>query len=344
MSASTYERLAKWASGEAWAERSMEVQQDHLGPAMDACDAESPADLSDYLGPEIAQIVQIVAFEDLLARIWPDGSNLVDDYLKRRGMRETATSRDLLNAYRGTAMSLWEVVEVRNSASLRVQDLVCGGEPVWIDHVDAGLFEPGHHIGARLLRTRRGPRFGLALLPFDPDDTVALRSVLAAHLTEAMEADGCDEVEAGRRALAVAPGLITMGWLADRSEAPESEWEDDETEDEDEDEGPVVGVRWPLKPQTTDRDVRAAFRGLPAIRILTQRTWLLMDLNVSEPDDSGVDHLIGPVVLTETEILVSVLTHERAQEAIALLAPVLEGLVEAPTITANLEPLETTQG
>jgi hypothetical protein len=331
MSASAYAGVLKWASKEAWRERFEEILEDHLGAVWEDCDAESYDDLMDHLGVDLYAQVWNAAFEDLLSRVWDDGSNIVDDYLKRRGFKETATSRDLLSAYRGTPMTLWEVVEVGDGPSVLVRDLVCGGEPVWVDSADAGLFEPGEHIGARLLHTRRKIQFAMAVLPFHPGESAAALSVLKAHIVEAVEGEGCSESEAGRRALARNSGLITVEWLADRSDAPDDAWDEDDGE-------PVVtfDVRWPIKPGVSGQVLRAAFRETPAMATFLEGAWLMMDQNPAEPDPTGVGDLIGPVFLTEAHILLSAMSKAGAEIGMSTLAPVLAGLVGEPTITEGV--------
>jgi DNA-binding phage protein len=66
------------------------------------------------------------AFEDFLTREFEDGSNIVDDYLKRRGWKEGASSRAYMAALRTSVMSLYEVSHIaRDTSSSR--GTLCAG-------------------------------------------------------------------------------------------------------------------------------------------------------------------------------------------------------------------------
>src|SRR5687768_13780463 len=77
--------VMKWAQREEWRDRLDTIIADHLEPALEAFDLD-PDELPELLGPNAyAQLVGC-AFEDFLTCDFePDGQNIVDDYLKRRG-------------------------------------------------------------------------------------------------------------------------------------------------------------------------------------------------------------------------------------------------------------------
>jgi hypothetical protein len=53
--------------------------------------------------------VRNYAFEDFLTREIVDGRNIVDDYLKRRGWRESASTKAYMRALRNSVISLYEM-------------------------------------------------------------------------------------------------------------------------------------------------------------------------------------------------------------------------------------------
>ena len=53
-----------------------------------------------------------LSFEDFLTRDFDDGSNIVDDYLKRRGWKEGVSTRTYMAALRTSVMSLYEVSDI----------------------------------------------------------------------------------------------------------------------------------------------------------------------------------------------------------------------------------------
>ena len=62
--------------------------------------------------------------EFFTARFGDDGkANIVDDYLRRRGWRETAPARRYLEALSDSTVSLYEVVDIDRGRSVTVRDL-----------------------------------------------------------------------------------------------------------------------------------------------------------------------------------------------------------------------------
>src|SRR5262249_59276049 len=72
------------------------------------------------------------AFEDFLTREGADGRNIVDDYLKRRGWKESASTRAYMSALRTSVMSLYEGSDIVQDISFRSRALVRGGDPILI--------------------------------------------------------------------------------------------------------------------------------------------------------------------------------------------------------------------
>ena len=67
------------------------------------------------------QMVRIIenVTEGVIGEFWgecdfePDGQNVIDDYLKRRGWRESVPAKRYLQAHKKSVMSLYEVTETR---------------------------------------------------------------------------------------------------------------------------------------------------------------------------------------------------------------------------------------
>ena len=67
------------------------------------------------------------AFEDFLTMDVEDAGKIVDDYLKRRGWKETARNREYMSGLRDSVMSLYEVSEIQPGRSFLARDLIRGG-------------------------------------------------------------------------------------------------------------------------------------------------------------------------------------------------------------------------
>lgn len=103
----------------------------------------------------------------LTRRFGPDGENPVEAYLRRRGWKERALTRDYLAALRTSVTSLYEVSDLMPRESFRVRDLIRDGEPVSISepHGDPDIEDTGPDCSAHsAARTKNDPGRRLARL------------------------------------------------------------------------------------------------------------------------------------------------------------------------------------
>jgi hypothetical protein len=122
-----------WALRDHWVDEWSHVLADHVAPVCDDLGID-PEALESTLGADGFAIVFACAVEDFLSRSFgDDGRTVVDDYLKRRGWRESGAARAYLRALRVSTMSLYEVVDLAPGRHLVLRDLVRGGEPVRVD-------------------------------------------------------------------------------------------------------------------------------------------------------------------------------------------------------------------
>jgi hypothetical protein len=122
------EGLIKWASSVSWRDAYDNAILAHLSAANEFdLDEEQ---IFDLLGDRVMDL-QHCAFEDLVATTYEGGANIVNDYIKRRGWKEGASSRAYMQAMRDSVMSLYEISDIVPGASFMARDLVRGGEPVW---------------------------------------------------------------------------------------------------------------------------------------------------------------------------------------------------------------------
>ena len=84
--------LIKFAGRDDWRPHLESAMGDHFGAAMEEFDLDFEA-IGDVLGEHWAMTLWGCAFENLLTHVVESGGrNLVEDYLKRRGWKETATA------------------------------------------------------------------------------------------------------------------------------------------------------------------------------------------------------------------------------------------------------------
>src|SRR4051794_4828640 len=155
--------VMQWAAREEWRGWLEDVIADHLAPACLAAGG-APDELPDLLGEDAhAQLIGC-AFEDFLTREFePDGRNVVDDYLERRGWTEPVAAKRYLQALRRSVMSVYEVVDTAPGSHFLARDLVRGGEPVRVrDKLGSRSLARWDRLAARLLPIGARPRWPAA--------------------------------------------------------------------------------------------------------------------------------------------------------------------------------------
>jgi hypothetical protein len=187
-----------------------------------------PEEIGDLLGDYAATVLWGAAFEDLVATDLPDGRNIADDYLRRRGWKESASTRDYIAGLRRSVISLYEVSGLVPGRSMRLRDLVRGGEPVRVSEKrgSEGLRQ-WDRIATRVIPLRDGAVISGTLMLFEHEAGEALlaslqkirtkapREVAAAAREFGIEADA--KVLAGMLTpdllLAQAAFMFTNAWL-----------------------------------------------------------------------------------------------------------------------------------
>lgn len=207
--------LMKYADRAPWDEALAEMLSAHLEPACEATGLEPDA-IFEIIGDHWHGPLWGCAFEDLLAQeLEPDGRNLVDDYLKRRGWNENAPNKAYMRALRDTVMSLYEVSEVVPGQSMTLRDLLRNVAPVTVrEHGATQTLVNWDKIAARVVDVNGRYGNSGALLPFSADGAVRVVdafSRLADETQDTAEVDPSD-----RDALLGASGpMFTSMWLLD---------------------------------------------------------------------------------------------------------------------------------
>ena len=166
--------LIRWLRREQWRNAFDEMLHQHMArPCAKA--GISFAELPDLIGDHHATVLWACVFEDFMARNLDDGCNIVDDYLKRRGWKESASNKAYITALRSSVMSLYEISDIVRDQSFLARDLVRGGEPVRVSERSGTRYlKPWDRIAARLVQV--GSRIEMAggALPFDFEASEAL--------------------------------------------------------------------------------------------------------------------------------------------------------------------------
>ena len=159
------EGLIKWIKGDEWRNDFEAVFDRHVGPACRGAGVEIE-ELAEIIGDHGMTVLWGCAFEDFVS----SGSgerNVADEYLKRRGWKESAGARAYIRALRTSVMSLYEVSDVVVGESFLARDLVRGGEPVRVFERSATRsLSQWDRIAARVVTVLGKTQISGAVLPF----------------------------------------------------------------------------------------------------------------------------------------------------------------------------------
>lgn len=168
---------------DVWHERMMGVLDEHLMPALEEFDVDYD-ELVDILGEPWPNVLWGCGFEDFLGRRYsPDGQNIIDLYLKRRGWKETALNRAYLEGLRDAPVSLYEVSTVKSGESMVLRDLLMDTDPVtvWEKSATRSL-KQWDRIAVRVVPERNCHVISGALLAFSAEAVELLLSELRRAL------------------------------------------------------------------------------------------------------------------------------------------------------------------
>ena len=355
--------LIAWARREEWRDALAERIERHAAKACAGAGIEVTA-IETLLGEYGVSTVWGAAFEDLLATELPGGRNIADDYLRRRGWKESAATREYIAGLRRSVMSLYEVSDLVPGESIVLRDLVRGGEPVRVmeKRGSQGLRQ-WDRVATRVIPLRHHTVASGTLMVFDHRTSDALLAALRR-----MRKKVPDQVAAATRELglavdeeALAAELTTDLLLAQASFMITSFWLDaslkaaqgrDRPEMVNAEGDPIAFtlLHFPLRPGVTAEQVRRALAGVTALRQENSGFWNWLAKPGTKPksvrrrpgaqtfistmDDGAL--VLGTVSLKGRRLTLEANSAARATRGKALLEPVLAELV-GPLLTEHTD-------
>jgi hypothetical protein len=353
--------LMKWLTRAEWGDWFAEIYDHHLLPACQqtGLDAEEVVAI---LGENwFMTTVWGCAFEDFLTREGADGRNIVDDYLKRRGWKESASVRTYMSALRTSVMSVYEVSDIIHDTSFWARDLVRGGEPILIsERLATRSLKQWDRIATRVVRIGSQMLISGAVLPYDHEASEKVLKLLrnVAKRTDKEKQKLADRVGRdvndpaivngfSQTALlrAAAPTITTM-WLIDiidRAIVPQIP----EVRNAEGDELVFYTVHYPFADGAAD-DIRLALSRCPEFRQENATFWNWIGPlrsaksfgSQKQPrksqtftttlDDGSL--VLGTVELKDKALILSVNSQSRAERGRALLSEALHGLLAQPLV------------
>jgi hypothetical protein len=359
--------LMKWIRREEWRDAFAYLVDRHLVPACASAHVDVQ-ELPDLIGDHWFMSLWGCAFEDFLTRDLDDGRNIVDDYLKRRGWKESPSTRAYMAALRSSAMSLYEVSDLVLDEGFLVRDLVRGGDPVRVSEKSATKsLHQWDRIATRLLQVGGKNVISGALLSFDRDASEeALASIKrvgkrarkeTAKLVKSLGRDADDASVNGLfsedMVLAGSAFMFSNVWLRDVLKKVRNPVLPQVTNSDGE---PLEfqTLHYPLERGATAKAVRSALATVPDFRQENDDFWNWLEAKgsktrpagttakaqsfITQTDDGTI--VLGNIELRRTMLTLSVNSPSRAQRGRALLDRVLKELVRDPLIeTQTLEQI-----
>lgn len=330
--------LMKFLARDEWSECFDEVFNDHFAPVLDAGDMEFE-DIGTILGEDWAITLWGCAFEDFLTQDFEvEGGNIVDEYLKRRGWKESAQTKNYMKALRTSVMSLYEVSDIVPGVSLVARDLIRGGEPIVVSEGSATkTLKQWDRIAARIVPLLGKNVFGGGLLPFTPEATDALfdglRQMFGKKIAKKLPVIKDEGLQA-------AAAVFTLSWLFDTLERAMTL---PSMRNADGDELLFHDVRFPLASAVTQKNVAARLSEISWLSQENAKLWTWLEerpkrggrARTGVSFDTTVDNgarVLGNIALEGKVLRLSTNSAERAQSGTNLIQQTLGPLVRAPLI------------
>lgn len=330
--------LMKFLTRDVWSDCFDEVFEIHFGPVLNAAGMEFD-DLVEIIGEDWAMALWGCAFEDFATQDFDvEGGNIIDEYLKRRGWKESAQAKAYMKALRSSTMSLYEVSEIVPGSSLMARDLIRGGGPIAVsDRSATKTLKQWDKIAARIVPVTGANVFTGVLLPFTPKATEALfeelRVVFGKKNAKKLPLIKTDD-------LREAAAAFTLSWLLDTIERTMNLPELRNADGED---LVLHKVRFPLEQRATQEDVTARINTIPAMSQKDATFWNWLEersknnaresagLSADAISENGL-RIVGNVELKARFLQLETNSAERADRGMALLEQALDDLLRPPLV------------
>ena len=173
--------IMNWANRPEWSDEQAARFDTHLAPICDRIGISQ-----EELGEDLEEhgyggMLFGLMFEDFLSRrLPPDDRNVIDDYMERRGWRESVPGRRYLKQLRDSTLSLCEVVEVSPGQHCDLRDMVRDGKTFRVyERMGTQNLVKWDRIAARVLMMNGKQVFSGGILPFPREASQSLLRVLS---------------------------------------------------------------------------------------------------------------------------------------------------------------------
>ena len=358
------QNLVQWAARGEWETLQREFFEAHFEPVTDGLDL--PDDAFEVLPDEDGGMLSVFVLEEFFtARFGEHGElNVVDDYLKRRGWRESVPARRYLEALRDSTLSLYEVIDIVRGRHMTIRDLILGGAPVRVDEkLGSQRAAPWDRLAARIVLVHGKYGFTGAILRFRHELSRELLTALekmAGELQDGIRSDSRKRGatapvtrELAREVMVRTPlfaRILSQFWLFDavvRTQAPAPELRN--TDDE---AMLLCEVRFPLTGDAArvaevldgvegferEEDGEPRWRWFAAGSPLYRASRHRRGHSATESSENPIGTTsLGYIETRKGTLVLSVNSRERAERGRALLASRLGNLI-GPALIAHQTP------
>lgn len=356
--ASSLSGVRKWLEREEWAEPFDQLLELHLENACRAAGIEI-GDLADLIGDGHAANLFGCVFEDMLASELEDGGNIVDDYLKRRGWKESVPNKRYMMALRASVMGLYEVSDIVRDQSFMARDVLRGGEPVRVsEKLATRSMKQWDWLAARIVTVGKRTEMAGGVLPLRRDVGERVRDSFFA-IRDEMREDVRASVRKEQGGAEPDPSaldtevlrrsafLFTNVWLDDVLQnalhplRPTLVNSDGETIE-------FITVRYPVNPGVDRQAFVDALEGLPGLSRAAEDAWEWVGPPATPAPGTAPDGTkcfvtflpdgsvsLGSIELAGDTLKLDVNSPQRADRARALLDPAIGSLVGEPVVESK---------
>jgi hypothetical protein len=356
--AKSLDGLMNWLHRDEWRGPFAELWHQHLEPACANADV-SFDELPDILGSHHFGVLWGCVFEDFLAHDLDDGRNIVDDYVKRRGWKESVANKAYMTALRSSVMSLYEISDIVPEEGFLARDLLRGGEPVRV-HERSGTryLKAWDRMAARMVRVGSRTEMAGGAMPFDFEASRTVLKILRQEERRAREKAGKAARPSRRRsakgtptsealfdtsALRASAHMFTNVWLdrvLQRIRAPIVP----QMYNSDGDELVFTTVSYPLDSGAHADAIRSALSAIPSLWPESETFWNWVGpatrtkkkqpaggrMFITTLDDGSL--VLGTLEIRDKLLILQANSRQRADRGRAMIEPALRGFVADPDI------------
>lgn len=357
------DNLLVWSRRGDWPSLSGQIMEEHFAPVDDQFQL-SEEQFAEILGEVGLTMFTGFVLEDFLsARFGENRDNVIDDYLKRRGWRESVPGKRYLQALRDSVPSLYEVIDLTPGRHLVLRDLIDEGELVVEDKLASETAVRWDRFAARVITFNKKNYLTGAILEFSHDVSEDILIAFSETTNEFKQrvvagAQTCGDTDLSNGTysenylLELRPRLFSSAWLGDTLQRATGD--SPEVRNRDGEEIVFAKVRFPVHadPHELQRRLDEVSAFDRTDQDVSHWSWIEdgnadigsrpgdgISIVNSQIDDAGNERrLLGSIQFEGDNLVLTTNSKERAERGCQILATRLGELVGPPL--TSLEALD----